>query len=265
MKHWIGITGQMTARLKYFFHAHHSKDRGVHSPFMFDFIASVLRDKTGYNDYEIAENYRKSLLKNKSRITVTDFGAGSQINSSRLRSLAEIARHAGVDCKSGRLLYRIARHYKPERIVELGTSLGISTHYLALGSPGAQVISVEADPVLASLAGKGLNNDRIINVTLFNDVFDNALPVLLPESPGKTLIFVDGNHNLSSTLKYADFFLSKLPDGSIIVLDDINWSEGMRNAWKEIRGKNALTVDLFRMGIVFVRHDFFKENYTLWF
>ena len=103
--------------------------------------------------------------------------------------------------------------------------------------------------------------------SLINDTFDHALSSLLPESPGKTLVFIDGNHSKTATLKYADFFLSALPDGSIIVLDDINWSEGMRQAWKEIRGnkKSTLTVDLFRMGIVFIKHDFFKENYTIRF
>jgi predicted O-methyltransferase YrrM len=264
---WYNSSGQMTAWLKYFITARHRKGHGVHSPFVVDFITSVLRDKTWYNAYGIAEKYRKSVLGNKTLIAVTDFGAGSRVDYTRKRSVADIARHAAVNRKSGRLLYRIAQHYKPELIIELGTSLGISTHYLAFGNPDAVVITIEADPALAAIASENLHKHQGSNVHLVNDTFDNALPSLFPDSPGKTLVFIDGNHSRSATLKYTDFFLSRLPDGSLIVLDDINWSEGMRKAWKEFRENNkyALTVDLFRMGIVFIKHDFFKENYTIRF
>jgi predicted O-methyltransferase YrrM len=263
----IRLSVQMTARLRYFFIAHHRKGRGVHSPFAHDFIKTVLQDKTGYNAYSIAEGYRKSLLADKSRIAVTDFGAGSGFEHEPTRSVAGIARRAAVNRKYGRLLYRVAQRYKPELIVELGTSLGISTHYLALGNPGAKVLTIEADPVLAGLAYKGLSNDGITNVKMINETFEKVLPGWLPEAPGKTLVFIDGNHSRSATLKYAEFFLSKLQVGSLIVLDDINWSEGMRQAWREIRENIniTLTVDLYRMGIVFLKRDFFKENYTIRF
>jgi predicted O-methyltransferase YrrM len=257
----------MTARLKYFFHARHRKGQGIHSPFMFDFITSVLQDRKWYNAYGIAGNYRKSLLKNRSLIAITDFGAGSRIGHSRRQSVAEIARRSAVNRKFGHLLYRITKHYKPERIIELGTSLGISTYYLAFGHPDAGVITIEADPALAAIVSENLRKQKLTNVHLINNTFDHALPALLPESPGKTLVFIDGNHSLSSTLKYTDFFLSGLPDGSLIILDDINWSEDMRQAWKEIREhkKSALTIDLYRMGVVFIKDNFFKENYTIRF
>jgi predicted O-methyltransferase YrrM len=215
----------------------------------------------------MTEKYRKSFLKNRSRIAVTDFGAGSRVDHARLRPVAEIVRHAAVNRKSGRLLYRMAQRYKPERIIELGTSLGIGTHYLALGNPDAPVITVEADPALAAIASENLLNHRIMNVRVINDTFDRVLPSLLPLLPGRTLVFIDGNHSKPATLKYTDFFLSALPEGSLIVLDDINWSKGMRLAWEDIRENknNALTIDLFRMGIVFLKRDFFKENYTLGF
>ena len=96
-------------------------------------------------------------MKNRSLIAVTDFGAGSRIDHARMRPVADIARHAAVNRKFGRLLYRIAQHYKPEQIIELGTSLGIGTHYLALGNPDAAVITVEADPALAAIASENLH------------------------------------------------------------------------------------------------------------
>jgi hypothetical protein len=170
----------MTARLKYFFHARHRKGQGIHSPFMFDFITSVLQDRKWYNAYGIAGNYRKSLLKNRSLIAITDFGAGSRIGHSRRQSVAEIARRSAVNRKFGHLLYRITKHYKPERIIELGTSLGISTYYLAFGHPDAGVITIEADPALAAIVSENLRKQKLTNVHLINNTFDHALPALLP-------------------------------------------------------------------------------------
>jgi predicted O-methyltransferase YrrM len=203
-------------------------------------------------------------------VTVTDFGAGSKADHGirpSVASIASIARNAAVSRKYGQLLYRLAQHYKPEHIIELGTSLGLGTHYLALGNPDAAVITIEADPALASIASEQLHRHQVLNVRLINDTFDHVLSSLLPPSPGKIMVLIDGNHSKPATLKYADFFLSRLPDESFIVLDDINWSEGMRQAWKEIREneKCALVIDLFRLGIVFIQHDFFKENYTIRF
>jgi len=120
---------------------------------------------------------------------------------------------------------------------------------------------------LAALADEGLKRNKLMNVSLINDTFDHALSSLLPQTPRKTMVFVDGNHSLTATLRYAGFFLSAIPDGSLIVFDDINWSDGMRKAWKEIKANEngTFTIDLFSMGIVFIKHGFFKENYTIRF
>jgi predicted O-methyltransferase YrrM len=241
MMRWNNIPMQAGALLGYLVRARHHKGHGIHSPFVLQFITSVLRDKTWYDAYRITEDFRKSLLQNKTRISVTNLGAGSRAGNSHIRSISAIARHASVNSKFGQLLCRIAMHYKPERIAELGTSLGISTHYLALGNPEALVLTVEADPVLAAVAFENLHNHHVTNVHLINDTFDNALPALITESTCKTLVFIDGNHSMVSTLKYADYFFSKLSGCSILIFDDINWSTGMKRAWKEIcRDKWAL-------------------------
>ncbi len=260
-------SGQIAAWLRYSFKARHRRGHGVHSPFVFNFITSVLNDCSHYNACDMAEEYRRSLKHNKTLIEIKDVGAGSKALLYRQHVVADIAGYAAVNRKFGKLLYRMARYYKPELIIELGTSLGISTCYLAAGNPEARVVTVEADPALAALADEGLKRNKLMNVSLINDTFDHALSSLLPQTPRKTMVFVDGNHSLTATLRYAGFFLSAIPDGSLIVFDDINWSDGMRKAWKEIKANEngTFTIDLFSMGIVFIKHGFFKENYTIRF
>ncbi|MBN2275690.1 MAG: class I SAM-dependent methyltransferase [Bacteroidales bacterium] len=255
------------AYLCYFFRARHRKGHGIHSPFMYDFVANVMNDSKKYQDYCLAEDCRKILLKDNTLIEVVDFGAGSRAHNSRHRTVASIARNASITPKYGRILYRMARYYQQELIIELGTSLGIGTHYLAAGNPDAKVITVEGDPSLAAMAAKWFSQNNLKNVTVINNTFEKALPALIPESPCTTMIFIDGNHSYAATLEYTRFFLAQIPDGSLVIFDDINWSDGMRKAWKEIREdrKSSITIDLFHMGIVIKNDQLFKENYTIRF
>jgi predicted O-methyltransferase YrrM len=267
MPYLTELIGRSLAYVTYFIRASHRGGHGLHSPLVYDFITSVLADRTRYEAYKTAENHRERLLNNKTLIELTDFGAGSQVNGFGKRSVGAIAKHAPVNTRFGRLLYRIARYYKPDLIIELGTSLGISTHYLAFGNPDAKIITIEGDPCLASLATECFAAHRLTHVSVINDTFDHALPSILPEIPEKALVFIDGNHGKTATLKYADYFLSRVPRGSILVFDDINWSAGMRQAWKKIQNnkKNYVTVDLLYFGIVFQEDHFFKEKYIIRF
>ena len=59
--------------------------------------------------------------------------------------------------------------------------------------------------------------------------------------------------------------LEKIDENSIIVFDDIYWSDQMEEAWKEIVNNKRVTlsIDLFKMGIVFFHPSIVKEHYKL--
>ena len=61
-------------------------------------------------------------------------------------------------------------------------------------------------------------------------------------------------------LKYAN-------NNTIFIFDDIHWSEGMESAWEYIKAheKTTLTIDLFFIGIVFIRSELSKENFIIRF
>jgi len=61
-------------------------------------------------------------------------------------------------------------------------------------------------------------------------------------------------------LKYAN-------NNTIFIFDDIHWSDGMENAWKYIKAntRTTLTIDLFFVGIVFVKSELSKEDFTIRF
>ena len=59
--------------------------------------------------------------------------------------------------------------------------------------------------------------------------------------------------------------LDKVHSKSVFVFDDINWSEGMKRAWNEIKNhpKVTVTIDLFMMGLVFFDPDLSKQDFVL--
>ncbi|MBK5273022.1 MAG: SAM-dependent methyltransferase, partial [Bacteroidia bacterium] len=138
--------------LRYYLTASNGKGHGIHSPFIFHFINNVLNDKNYYLEFDLIEDTRRELLKDQTDLFVEDFGAGSSLSKTNKRTIASIARNAAKHKKYSRLLFRIVKEYKPNTILELGTSLGISTSYLAAGLPSANVITIEGASEAANIA-----------------------------------------------------------------------------------------------------------------
>jgi predicted O-methyltransferase YrrM len=254
--------------LHYYFTASSAKGHGIHSPFVFDFIKNVLRDKKEYAYYPIIEKGRQQLLKQKAEIDVEDFGAGSSIIKTKKRLVTDMAASSLKPVKYAQLLYRIVQYYKPETILELGTSFGITTSYLAAANPNATVYTIEGSPAIAAIARKTFNRVGLNNIELTEGNFNNALPVLLNKLNSIDLAFIDGNHLKEPTLGYFAKLLNSSTLNSILIFDDIHWSAEMEAAWAVIQQHPAVTlsIDLFFIGIVFLNPDFnHKQQFTIRF
>jgi len=254
--------------LRYWFTASNGKGHGIHSPFVFDFVKQVLNDKNEYPAYKKIEKRRKELLHDKSSIEVQDFGAGSAVIKTRLRKINAIAASSLKQKKFAQLLYRMSAYYKPAVIVELGTSFGTSTAYLATGNRYAKVYSCEGAPAIAAIARQTFEQLQVENIELTEGDFAVTLPPLLGRIPPPGLVFIDGNHQQQATLDYFQQFLQHSNEATILIFDDIHWSAGMEAAWEQIKADPAVTlsIDLFFIGIVLLRKDFkAKQHFTIRF
>ncbi|HEX4877313.1 MAG TPA: class I SAM-dependent methyltransferase [Chitinophagaceae bacterium] len=254
--------------LTYWLKASNGKGHGIHSPFVFEFITRVMNDEEYYAEYKKGEALREHFLRDKNEITVQDFGAGSAILHNKNRSIRSIAKSAAKPRKYAQLLFRMARYYQPEHILELGTSLGITTNYLSLARPAGKIITMEGAPEIARVAGQHFMANHLQNISLIPGNFDDTLQDVLQQLRTVDFAFIDGNHRKDPTLKY---FLSLLPhiqNHSILVFDDIHWSSEMEEAWKIIREHPLVrcTIDLFFIGIVVFRMEFReKQHFTIRF
>ena len=246
---------------KYYIHAANSKWHGTHSPFVYEFITKVMNDFTKYEEYKKVESLRKKLLLDETELTVEDFGAGSAKTNSDKRSIASIARNAAKSKKFGQLMYRMIKHYGFKNILELGTSLGITTSYLATANPAARVITMEGSENIADVAQQNFNELGLKNIELVRGNFDDTLQTVLKTMPSIDFAFIDGNHRQAPTEKYFNQLLPHIHPESILIFDDIHWSAEMEAAWKNIVAHEAVAcdIDLFYIGIISFRKEF-KEK-----
>ncbi len=251
--------------IKYYIAASNGKGHGIHSPFVYDFIRHVLNDTARYDAYGQIEALRSRLLKDNRLLTVEDMGAGSG-SRNRERRIADIVRHAAKPPKLAQLLFRIVRHYRSRSIIELGTSTGLTTAYLALANTNAGVISMEGAAQVAELAERNFEELQIQNIRVVTGNFDLVLPQVLSEGVRPDLIFADGNHRKTPTLQYFNLLLNNINSSSILIFDDIHWSKEMEEAWESIKAdpKVLLTIDLFFMGLVFFSNEFkIKQHFVI--
>ena len=148
----------------YYLAASSSKGHGTHSPFLFHFITGIMNDTVKYGAYEPVENLRKKLRNDPRLIGVEDFGAGSAFTEKHQRSVRSIARHAAKSKKYGQLLFRMVKHYQPATLLEMGSSLGITSSYLSMGRPEARLISMEGAPEIAAVARQNFSYLGLKNI-----------------------------------------------------------------------------------------------------
>ncbi|MFN0081015.1 MAG: O-methyltransferase [Ferruginibacter sp.] len=259
---------QLTKKyLKYYFTASNGKGHGVHSPFVFEFIKYVLNDKKEYSCYNSIEKIRKHLLENSNIIEVEDFGAGSTVIKTKNRVVKSIAASSLKSKKFSRLLFRIVQYYHKKSVLELGTSLGTSTAYLASAN-NVSVTTMEGSKSIAQIARDNFSQLGLNNIDIIEGDFNNTLPVFLSANKNIDLVFLDGNHRKKSTLEYFEALLLNASEETIFVFDDIHWSEEMEEAWEIVKQnqKVTLTIDLFFIGIVLLGKDFkAKQHFTIRF
>ncbi|MFT4024860.1 MAG: class I SAM-dependent methyltransferase [Flavihumibacter sp.] len=152
------------------------------------------------------------------------------------------------------------RYFKPATVIELGTSLGISGAYLAAALPGTQVYTLEGAPAIAARAAENFQSLGLPNISVIPGRFDDSLPGLLATTGKADMVYIDGNHQYQPTMDYFRFFRDHRQNDTVLIFDDIHWSEGMEKAWEAIRNDETVTcsIDLFFLGYVFFR----RENKT---
>ena len=240
-------------------------EHDLHSPFLYNFYTELIKNEHPYGDFELLDGVRKKIKADKTCIDVTDLGAGSKKLASNKRQVKKIAQHGIAQKKQAEFLYRLVNKFEPRIMVELGTSIGITSLYLSKASEKSTLYTIEGCPNLTNYSKQLFSQYQSKNITSITGNFNIELPKLLNNIESLDFIYIDGNHTYDATINYFQMSLLKKNAQSIFVFDDIYWSDGMQKAWKEIcaHPEVTLSLDLFYFGIVFFRTEHKNKQHVV--
>jgi len=243
--------------------AKHSEGHGIHSPFVFNFVRDVFLDKNITSKISQTERVIEQIKNNKTFVERVDLGVGTRKSKAPQR-VDKIARIAGTPIKYGRLLHKIINYLNINNIVELGTSVGIGSLYLS-ASDKISLTTIEGDKELCNVAKKYFEIANRSNIKTINGNFDEVLDDIFANNSTIDMFYIDGNHSYEATIRYFNKCLQHSHKETLFVFDDIYWSAGMEKAWKEIteNPKVTLSIDIWKMGLVFISDKFSKQNFVI--
>ncbi len=233
----------------------------VHSPLVYKLYQDVLKPSRNYR-IESIESIRKEYKRSISSIHGFDFGKGKE----KTNSLSAIGKKSLSNPKFGAFLYLLCKWLEPSSILETGSSLGISTAYLASHNPNVPITTVEGNQGVSHVAEQTFQRLELENVNLVQGNMYEVLPDIV-EKTKPEIIFHDADHRSESVNFLMNTIESNLNSTKVIVIHDIYWSKDMNHAWKSIvdRSDLTITVDVFEAGIVFPRVNTPKQHFVLKF
>ena len=259
--------------LRHLLSAWNTGGEGVHSPYLFEWVRMVMSDKHAYYVWEDIEALRAEMLRDNRMIAFVDYGSGKKqlgdiVQEERL--VRDIAKGSLARKQYAQMLFRLVNWLGDGRslnIVELGTSLGVTTSYLAAVDSRNRVVTLEGCKAVAEIAKEnwrklGLRN---IECRLGEVSVDSLQCVVDALTGGVDVAYIDANHTYASTREYFNVLAANVHEKSVIVVDDIHHSKEMERAWNAIcaDARVTSTIDLYQMGLVFFDKHYWKRNYRM--
>ena len=280
---------RMVSWVKHQLTARNTGGHGVHSPYLFEWVRMVMSDKNSYYAWRKIEECRNKMLSDNREVEFVDYGSGRvqgesgqvKTGSGDWRKVSDIAKSSLAKKKYAQMLARLVHwlgtsyslenssetacglEFRGLNIVELGTSLGVTTAYLAAVDSRNKVVTYEGCPAVAKIAQANWKSLGINNIEC--KVGEIDVEKLDKELERVDVAFVDANHTYASTRAYINILFGKMHAKSVLVLDDIHHSAEMERAWREICDDERVTstMDLYQMGLVFFDKHYWKRHYVM--
>ena len=285
---------RVSSWLKHQLTARNTGGHGVHSPYLFEWVRMVMSDKNTYYVWDEIEEIRQEMLKDTRELEFVDYGSGGPLptspskgRSANMRRVCDIATGSLARRKEAQLLARLvgwlgrplltspsrggtgdeaSEDRKGLTIVELGTSLGVTTAYLAAMDSRNKVVTYEGCPAVAEVAQANWEKLGLSNIAcVVGEITVDSLQLAVDSLNGIDVAFIDANHTCEATLTYFNALASRVHEKSVVVVDDIHYNEDMEKAWKAICADERVTttMDLYRMGLVFFDKHYWRKHYKM--
>lgn len=239
--------------------ARHRRGHGIHSPFLFHLITTVVEEKRKLPEYKLIGK-----LKNNA-INLLDHSSDKTFNNVYLQfNLApsnphHLYRKVELPLRYGKVVFRLIREFKPSVIVNYGPTFGVNLALMALARNESIVYQLADEPAYETMSRELLKDSAISNIYFFH------------EDPVSTLIpaFVNVNYpgNPGMSRNVIRKIVEKHDADQVLIIRGIHESLEMETNWQEVTESENVRVslDLFEIGIVLFRKGLQKENFIHFF
>lgn len=249
---------RLKSYLFYFFEAKNSNY--LHSPFIFG-LYNQLQKSIREPELEIIHKYRKFLKEKEQPISLKE-----KDGTFFTIPIAQRYQKTSISSKYGKILYGLQKYIQANHILELGTSLGISSLYLS--SESSKLATIDINDIGEKMVKEFfISNSKKFKLPNFHiGNFETILPIYLEQKGDVDFVFIDGDHTYTSTIDNTHKIIPKLSQNSCIVLDDIRWNNEMYRAWADLKSNTIFnyTIDMGRIGILIkINNHSPKQHFTL--
>lgn len=252
--------------IDYLTHRLSAKTRhGTHSPFVYKLTDEVIYDFSEKKPYLAVEQQRKKLLNDDRRVVLDGLAVHPNFSKRRGIPVKQLVKMLLKKPKVDQLIFRLMVNQQPESILELGTSLGVTTAYLSKGAPKSSVVTVEQHSILGDMAGYpssvlALDNVEMLNLNLEQLRAKMAFEVV-------DVICINSALPEDMVLQYFEFCTTIVNQRSMVIIDSIYLNERRKAIWTAIKhhSKVTVTIDLFWIGLVYFKTDQAEEHFKIKF
>lgn len=244
--------------LDYVQHRLEAKNRhGVHSPFVYRLIDEVIYDFRWKSEYSEIEHLRQVLQYDDRSILVYD----------QCTSVSALVKNSCKSLRAAKLIYRLANYFSPNQVIEIGTSMGMDTTYLAKAAPQARIISMDQGVDTTAITSENLAKQGIKNVQILTGDLNQVVPDVLAELQSLDFVLINRGYDKKAMINYLNQCLPKFKETSLVVVDAIYLDKEMKEFWQQIKihPQVTLTIDLFQIGLAFVRPQQAEEHFKIRF
>lgn len=245
--------------LRYLFQSKHRRGYGVHSPSVFRLITLVIEERLPYYSYFLIEKIR--YLSNRKGVDVFLSEEGELFEKNKVC----LAKWGQLGIAYDQILFRLVNYYKPKTIVELGTTMGFSTLYLATPNSQAHVITLSEKKEISDFAKNNFKKSSVCNILLKEGDIESNFRKLIQEQVQFDFLSINCTMLPRGFYSYCNTLLQKGSFGGVIVINEPYFWESNRDDLKKIKlhDQVRVVIDLFHIVILILDSNLQKEEFVL--
>lgn len=248
------------SRLIYLKKARHHRGHGIHSPFLFRLITTVIENRSRIPEYSIFRDLKKEALRLLNQNVDPEYAKifdQCPANSAKPR---KIYRKVELPLRYGKVIFRLIREFKPTSVISYGPTLGVHPAIMALANKQIETVQITGEEAYRIFCSALLSNS-VVPATKFLSA-DSAT------SSEPEFIFINYPYRAEMAQIIAQRYLkNRSGNNDTLIIRGIHESKKMESVWLEIIGDDSVRVslDLFEIGIALFRKGLQKENFILRF